>query len=795
MFDLAMGTASSASRLTLRIAAAMAALFALLLASAWGLMRGSLPQLDGDIRLPGLQAPLVIARDGRGTVVLSGSSRLDVARGLGFVHAQERFFEMDLARRNAAGELSALIGPATLEADLSRRHHRLRARLAQRWATLPEAERATLQGYAEGVNAGLGALAVRPWQYLLLRSEPEPWQPVDSLLTVGAMYAMLQEDSTEYGFAGSVLRDRAGDAVFDWLNPRGGQWDAALDASQLPALPIPGPDRLDLREPSGGSKRTGDAEPGGDPGSSMIGSNNWAVAGSRTADGRAILANDMHLPLGVPSIWFRAEFRIGSGPGAVHAAGVTLPGSPVLVVGTNGAVAWGFTNATGQWFDWIRITSQTSVDRLRVVKETIAVKGGEARTLEVREFDGMPILKERDGHRYALRWIAHEGEAYNVGFDEMLRARTVDEAASIAHRSGLPHQNILMADGAGNIAWTIAGRLWARRSIARHFARFQPEDAATPEWIAPERYPLIRNPADGQLWTANNRTVGGDAADLLGDGRMDTGARAGQIRDRLGATGRHDEATLDAIHFDNEARFIRTWAGRIERLVATSPRHAEVAAVLKQWNGRADADQVGFRLAHEVRSRTLDTLWNAWTAPFVGKRAEAKPGGPRAYDTRGPSFEYAAVQALDLRPAHLLPGGHASWDAFLLAQVDAVVKALTEDGKLPLQSATWGRQNTTRIRHPLSRAIPALSKWLDMPSVPQSGAPNALPHIAYRAFGQSKRMVVSPGQEGSATLSMPGGQSGHPLSPFYGAGHDAFMRREAVALLAGAARHTLAASP
>jgi len=153
-------------------------------------------------------------------------------------------------------------------------------------------------------------------------------------------------------------------------------------------------------------------------------------------------------------------------------------------------------------------------------------------------------------------------------------------------------------------------------------------------------------------------------------------------------------------------------------------------------------------------------------------------------------FEYSATQALEQRPPHLLPAGYASWDALLLAQVDAAVKELTREGKQPLSQATWGQHNASRIQHVLSKAIPPLSWFLDMPSLPQSGDSN-LPHVAHPAFGQSQRMVVSPGHEEEGLMAMPGGQSGHPLSPYYGAGHAEWAAGKPSSLLAGPARHQL----
>ncbi|MET0210017.1 MAG: penicillin acylase family protein, partial [Burkholderiaceae bacterium] len=234
------------------------------------------------------------------------------------------------------------------------------------------------------------------------------------------------------------------------------------------------------------------------------------------------------------------------------------------------------------------------------------------------------------------------------------------------------------------------------------------------------------------------------------------------------------------------ARFMRTWAERLKSAARGSARHAAYLQTLTSWNGQAGADQAAYRLIRATRLRTLDLLWDAWTSAALGDR-QADP--KRRIRWRN-QFEYSAVQAIDARAAHLLPAGFPDWNALLLAQMDAA--ALDKSPGGAHGNAPWGQQNASRIQHVLSKAIPPLSAWLDMPSVPQSGDSN-LPHVAGPAFGQSERLVVSPGREDQAWLSMPGGQSGHPMSPFYGAGHEEWVQGRHTPLLAGPIQHRITA--
>ena len=234
------------SALTKRLSLLLSVLSLLALVAAgallygWVQMRGSLPQLDGVQVVPGLSAPVKIARDALGVPVLSGATRADVARATGFVHAQDRFFQMDLLRRRGAGELAEIYGPAALDLDRSARLHGFRRVAEKVLARADPGERALLQAYTAGVNAGLSALGNTPWEYLVLRTPPQPWREEDSLLCVYAMWFDLQDSTGSFELTREAVRNALGPAALDFLAPRGDSWDAALDGSQFepPAFPL-----------------------------------------------------------------------------------------------------------------------------------------------------------------------------------------------------------------------------------------------------------------------------------------------------------------------------------------------------------------------------------------------------------------------------------------------------------------------------------------------------------------------------------------------------------------------------
>ena len=255
----------------------------------------------------------MIERDAAGVPVIRGATRADVARATGYTHAQDRLFQMDLLRRTGAGELAALLGAGLLDADRAIRPHQFRARAREALAALDAADRALLEAYAEGVNAGAASLRARPFEYWLLGQAPAPWHAEDSMLVVYAMWIDLQgltdADEQQRGRLAAVLPD----AAYRLLVEPDASSEAPLDGSRLPEVPLPTPDEYDLRTLDRALFETAAEKVALERDSPKRGSNNWAVAGSRAADGGALVANDMHLGLRVPNIWYRVRLVVAGG--------------------------------------------------------------------------------------------------------------------------------------------------------------------------------------------------------------------------------------------------------------------------------------------------------------------------------------------------------------------------------------------------------------------------------------------------------------------------------------------------
>jgi len=792
------------------LGAAAAVLLLAALALGWLLLRASLPRLDGALAASGLTGAVRITRDSRGVPTIEATDRADLAYASGFVHAQDRYFQMDLSRRLAAGELAELFGGVALEQDRRARLFRFRTVAREVLAQAAPAERALLEAYARGVNAGVADLAGRPWEYWVLGAPPLPWRPEDTILIEHAMWWDLQANGLRREILRQEINARLGGALcgarwkcgLSFLYPAGTSWDAPVAPAQgavSAAEPaVPPAEVLDVRTGSAAAAVSGSV-----PRAPAAGSNSWAVAGRLTATGAALVANDMHLGLRVPPLWYHARLRIASGAQALDLNGVTLPGAPLLVSGSNGHIAWGFTNSYGTWLDVSRVpctavgqhelTTPSGPVALSVVREEIRVHGEAPIVLEVKSAPAGVLLRADEAQHSCWfgAWLAQNPAATNLGLMALERATSVAEALALAPAVGIPHQNVVIGDERGHIGWTIYGRI--------------PEDTGATRasggapWTTVADHPRIVDPPLGRIWTANARVasddhqlqlIGGDVAAL--GAQYDLGARAGQIRDDLLALqGNITPADMLRIQLDDRAVFLARWRTLLlsvldEEALHDHPRRAQFRQLIEGWNARASVDSVGYRLVRAYHERTRQAVWDMLLA---GLGLEAEQGAAPPAQFEGPLWQLVSAQ-----PLHLLAKSYPGWPQFLRAQLDATIAEL--GASCPeLAHCTWGAHNLVQIRHPLSRVLPWLASFLDMPTLELPGD-HDMPRVQDGAmFGASERFAVSPGHEEQGYLQLPGGQSGHPLSPYYHAGFMQWARGTPLPFLPGPAEHTLILTP
>ena len=774
------------------------------------MLSGSKPKLDGAASAPGLGASVTITRDSLGIPTIVASTRADLAYGTGFVHAQDRFFEMDLSRRLAAGELSEIFGVLALGQDREARFFRFRSVAQAVLAQATAEQREEIEAYARGVNAGLASLRTRPWEYIALQVTPQSWKAEDVVLVSYAMWWDLQHNSLRREKVRRAINIKLGGpecaggwkCSLEFFYPRGTSWDSPNTAGEATAaapIRMLTPDELDLR---GAHSRTSQSVVVNRE--ALVGSNGWAVGGSHTESGGALVASDMHLGLRVPAIWYRARLQLkpaGATTPTLDLNGITLPGAHVLIAGSNGHIAWSFTNSYGDWVD-VTFVPCVAVDGksvrtagesipLTTVHERIVAKARKVDLLLPVSTGPDGVLFETEpssGRCWFAHWLATVPGATNFNITELETATTVAQAVDLAPTIGIPHENMVVGDSEGHIAWTVAGRIPDTTDAKLRLTGEAP-------WTTSANHPRLVDPPSGRVWTANARpiddsaaeaAIGGDEAALGAE--YDLGARAMQVHDDLFALASPAKPQdMLKIQIDDRALFLTRWRDLMIRLLDDAalrehPQRAELKRLIDGWNARATPDSVGYRLVRAYRNQTESAVWHMLLAGMDVDAPDAPPPS---------QFEGALWEMVTQRPAHLMNATYPDWRAFLLAQVDETISGLQCS---QLDRCTWGSSHPVRVRHPMADSLPLLAPFVNMPAIDVPGD-HDMPRVQDGAFGASERFAVTPGREAEGYLHIAGGQSGHPLSPYYEAGFREWAEGKPLPFLPGPAEHTLTLQP
>ncbi|KAA3610583.1 MAG: penicillin acylase family protein [Calditrichaeota bacterium] len=776
-------------------------------------IRQSLPILEGELSFTGISTPVTIERDALGVPTISSTSRTDIAYATGFVHAQERFFQMDLLRRRGAGELAELFGAAATKIDRESRIHRFRSRSQKSVNSLSETHKALLTAYKNGVNEGLAQLDANPFEYIFLGQAPVAWRMEDSFLCVYAMYFTLQSPDGMGESNLGLMHDLLPPSLFDFLTPAGTIWDAAIDGTTFPKPPLPAPGKY-YEESEATHKKDGTKtaqfenffldfteELRG-----ALGSNNWVVSGAHSESGSAIVCNDMHLMVSIPNTWYRASFNI-EGVKNRRITGVTLPGLPFVVTGSNSEVAWGFTNSYGDWGDLVILEmEENETDKYKTpngfesfvkYQEIIKIKDAPNDTLNFEETIWGPVIDtDYLGRKRAYRWVAHTDRGVNLHLYDLEQVSNVDQALAVATHGGIPAQNFVTGDKDGNIGWTIVGAIPNRIGDAGRYPQSWADGKnGWDGWLSSEEYPKVVNPESGRIWTANARVVGGKMGDKIYDYYNFTlGARSQQIRDLLMAKDKFVPGDMVQIQRDHRAVFLTRWQKLLletldESSVENKPNRQEFRKEVENWGAMASPTSVGFRLVKNFRRSLAHAIFDPMLAGLKQKDSRFS-----YISMIMAHHEQAMWDLVTLQPDYMLMPGFDSWKHALLSQVDSVIAEIGT----PLSAHPWSEENTFAVQHPFGKSIPALSSWLDIPEQALPGGVH-MPLLQTKRMGgligASERFAVSPGLENEAYFHMPAGQSGHPMSPFYNKGHEAWVNGDLTPFLPGEKAYELKLMP
>lgn len=603
-------------------------LVALLLAwAAFFLLRNTLPAANGDMAVAGLSAPARIIRDTEGVPHIFTRSLHDAHFALGFVHAQDRLFQMELQRRLIAGRLSEIFGDRTLRSDVFMRTLDLYGHAQRSLAALSEETREQIEAYAAGVNAYLtrrtGLLEPRyPLEFLLLRHQPEPWTAADSVAVVKLMAFNLSTNSNRETLRLALAAQGLKPAEIDDLLPH----DPALSPPPLPDVATLYP----LRQLPQRHARS--ATPFVDETLGDGASNNWVVSGAKTKSGKPLLANDPHLRLSAPAIWYFAHVSVArDGAQDLTAVGGTLPGVPLVVIGRNEHIAWGFTNAGPDVQDIFveKVNPDNPREYLtpdgwrpfRTEQVTIKVKGAADHAIERRLTRHGPVLPEfyhrigsmlGQGHVAALAWTALSDDDTTIaaGLLSDKAPRSVADYFEQMRRYVVPMQAMVVADRQGNIGLVAPGRVPIRDPANAIAGRMPvPGWDSTYDWkgyLTFEQLPQVTNPPAGAIGTANARFVPPDFPAVLTEDWESPRYRQERIDELVIARGGHDAASMRAAQAD----VLSPAVARLQTLMIALAQAGEGVDLklldqLTAWDGR------------ETAQAAEPLIFNAWMRETV----------------------------------------------------------------------------------------------------------------------------------------------------------------------------------
>ena len=761
-------------------------------------MRDSLPVIDGEEHLAGLNTPVTVRRDGHGVPHIGAANLEDLFRAQGYVTAQDRLWQMDMARRSAAGELSEILGSKTLEHDRAQRLLQMRATAERMAAALPERDRRYFEAYAHGVNEYIATHGQHlPAEFRLLAYKPRLWRTADSIVIGLSMVQTLDQDfydklSREH-VAAKLPPDLVADlyptvswrdhpptvAAPDLTQPQPEILDVPLDESQATAA-----DLLHLRGVLGKDNCT----------ACQAGSNEWAISGAHTASGKPLLANDMHLNLGIPNLWYETDLRSGD----FHAEGVAIPGVPFIVAGHNDHYAWGMTALYGDTQD---IYVETINDHgeyqtpegwrpLEHQQETIAVRGGREEMLNVRLTNHGPILSPMIAHEQralALHWVAYDSDSAEIPLFDLDSARNWTEFRAAAAKWWGPTLNVIYADVEGHIGYQAVGKIPIRPNglSGIPIADTQHEWAG---YVPFEALPSTLDPALGLLATANSRiTPDGYQYPLtLSWGAPYRNERIWKWLAGKNGLKREDMIALQTdVYSEIDQEMAQRFAYAIDHAPATGGQLKQAADLLRSWDGVMAMDSSAAAIVTAARA----AFWQLILEPKIG---------PEWKIYEWPESSFAQEEIIMHAPPQWLPRVYKDWDELLTA---AVSKGL-EDAHAPRDLAHWqyGSQHVVDLEHPIYGMMPWAKTWTGTGEQPQSGGHTTVKQVG-RTFGPSQRFTMDWSDPDASTENIVMGESGNPLSPYYRDqwsawyGGTTFALPSSNAAVQAAARHTLRLVP
>lgn len=760
---------------------------ALVLAVYWRLVQRPTPKLDGAATLPGLSAAVEALRDKHGIPHIYAANLSDVLRAQGYLHAQDRLWQMEQNRRIAQGRLAEVFGPLALDVDRFSRIVGFYRAAALEADQLDEVARGAVDAYVQGINAYMAAHPGRLGaEFNLLRVTPEPWT-VDDVIGVSKVMAWMLSVNWEGELTRLQLVQKFGPLAASELEPEYPAQNPAIlegvgSQESMRLLSVAG---LLLNEYEKIRRWVGQPQEG-------MGSNAWAVAPKASATRRAMLCNDPHLGLQIPGVWYENHLECPE----LRVSGASLPGMPGVVIGHNQEIAWGITNAFVDSQDlyverahperplhfafgdeWYGATVVEEIIHVRRqaephVEQVVITRHG---PLISRWVKGEASL----GLHLALRWTGHDPGQNVRAMMRLNQAGSWAEFQAALAEWSSPPQNFVYADADGNIGYLLAGRV----PLRRYNLGLMPAPGwdGAHEWqgsIPPTELPRSFNPPSGKIVSANHKIVGDDYHHFLG---MDflPGWRAARIEELLNEKERLSLRDMEEIQLDTGSKFAAALAPFFAQLNSDDPFVRVAISHLRKWNHRMDADSIAALIFQYALIGLLDEVYG-------GKLEELRDdffgiSSTPLFLINGFSLRVATRLQQLIREQLESPwytdvktGRHRTRDEVLYAALaQAVMLIRSELGDNALRW-NWGRMHQARYVHPLGsmRLFRGLFNRGPFPVGGDATTPNQTYHAPRLPLGlvqvtASYRQVFEVGEWDTARSVTTSGQSGHPMSEQY----------------------------
>jgi penicillin amidase len=751
---------------------------------AYFVARSALPQLDGDLPVKGLSAPVNVTRDAHGVPAIQAANLEDLFFAQGYVTAQDRLWQMDVMRRFGSGELSEILGEDTLKIDREQRILGLRAAAKKSLGMASPRDRSYFDAYARGVNAFIAAHSnALPIEFHILKYRPKPWQAEDSIVIANQMV----KDLNFYAFKDTLEREK----ILAKLGPELTS-DLYVNRSWHDRPPTVMREDVDdqKNQQDPGDKDDDDDEDDSGPDNAVTllgngleiwaqqapeatnGSNDWVVSGAHTVTGKPLLSNDMHLGHQMPNLWYEAHLKSG----ALDVAGVTLPGMPYVIVGHNQRIAWGFTNV-GPTVTDVFIENFNPEGAYRTPQgwqqpehrqEVINVKGKPDVTMDVKITRHGPIISEiipGESRQVALRWTLYDG--LRMPFFDVDSAQNWAEFRKAFSQLDAPGQNVVYADVDGNIGYQTTGHVPIRASGDGSLPVSGADDAH--EWtgyIPFDKLPSIYNPPSGVIATANGR-ITPDGYPYSISTAWEAPWRTARIYHVLESGRKFGPSDMLALQNDvqseNDLFAAERFVYAVDHAAKASARSKQAADLMRNWDGRMVASSTAATIA--VRSE--QELTRLLLEPRLGSAPEDHTQQETTLSWKTYHWQMKSVWLQNVmlhQPKRWLPEKYSNYDELLTAAVETAVS--DPDAPKDLASWHWGRINAVEIEHPVLGKIPGLRRWSGPGTDEQSGSGYTVKAVTPH-HGPSERFTANLADLDQSTLNTVTGQGGNFLSPYY----------------------------